>query len=105
MFTVAGVSTFAGKTKVRYANDMVSRVKILIKSGHADINIMDLPLAMTKLEAINYLKTTDLMQTPRFAEAIQLAYEKYSDMPVVRVSNLSIDAIKARAGITSPEAA
>lgn len=105
MFSVAGVSTFAGKTKVRFANDMVSRVKILIKGGHDDINIMDLPSAMTKLEAIAYLKTTDLMQTARFADAIHTAYEKYSDMPTVRVSNLSIDAIKARAGIASPEAA
>lgn len=105
MFTVAGVSTLNGKTKVRFANDMVSRVKILIKDGHADINILELPSAMTKLDAIAYLKTTDLVNTPRFAEAIELAYEKYSDMPAVRVSNLSIDAIKARAGIASPEVA
>ena len=39
MFKVTGISTFQGKTKVRFANDLVSRVKILVKSGHEDINL------------------------------------------------------------------
>ena len=35
-FAVAGVSTQAGKTKVRFANDTM-RIKILAKNGHTDI--------------------------------------------------------------------
>ena len=32
LYTVAGTSTFNGKTKVRFANDYVSRFKILTKN-------------------------------------------------------------------------
>lgn len=48
-FAVAGVSTLAGKTKVRFANDMM-RIKILAKNGHTDVQLVDLPREMTKAE-------------------------------------------------------
>jgi hypothetical protein len=48
-FAVAGVSTLNGKTKIRFAND-VMRIKILAKNGHTDINLVDLPHEMTKSE-------------------------------------------------------
>jgi hypothetical protein len=48
-FAVAGVSTFEGKTKVRFANDTM-RVKILGKNGHSDVQLVDLPHEMTKAE-------------------------------------------------------
>lgn len=103
MFKVTGVSTLDGITKVRFANDFVSRVKMLIKAGHDDIELMELPEAMSKADAVAYLKTTDLMQTARFAEAITLADEKYNLNYAVKLSkpNLTLAAIKARAGITS----
>ena len=41
MFKVIGISTLNGVTKVRFANDMVSRVKILNKDGHKDINLIE----------------------------------------------------------------
>jgi hypothetical protein len=48
-FAVAGVSTLQGKTKIRFAND-VMRIKILAKNGHTNINLVDLPHEMTKAE-------------------------------------------------------
>jgi len=48
-FAVAGVSTQAGKTKVRFANDTM-RIKILAKNGHTDIDLIELPREMTKGE-------------------------------------------------------
>ena len=48
-FAVAGVSTYEGKTKVRFANDTM-RVKILAKNGHTDVQLVDLPREMTKAE-------------------------------------------------------
>jgi len=48
-FAVAGVSTQAGKTKVRFANDTM-RIKILAKNGHTDIDLIELPREMTKAE-------------------------------------------------------
>jgi hypothetical protein len=103
MFKVTGVSTQDGLTKVRFANDFVSRVKMLIKAGHDDIELLELPEAMSKADAVTYLKTTELMQTARFAEAITLADEKYNLNYAVKLTkpNLSLAAIKARAGITA----
>ena len=101
MFKVTGISTLNGQTKVRFANDLVSRVKILNKDGHKDINLVELPNALSKADCVKYLKTTDLYQTPAFAAAIDAADDKYSGMGTVKVSKseLSLDAIKARAGI------
>jgi hypothetical protein len=100
-FKVVGVSTLNGVTKVRFANDFVSRVKMLIKAGHNDIELIELAEPLTKADAVTYLKTTDLMNTARFAEAIGLADEKYNHNYTVKLSrpNLSLEAIKARAGI------
>ena len=102
MFKVTGVSTQNGKTKVRFANDLVSRVKILVKSGHTDIELVELPAALSKLDCAKYLKTSDLYANPKFAEAIDTAIDKYSVRDYVKVSKpeLSLDTIKARAGIT-----
>jgi hypothetical protein len=54
-FTVAGVSTQYGITKVRFANDLASRVKLLSKGGHSPLELMELPKAMTKAEACQHL--------------------------------------------------
>ena len=103
MFKVIGVSTLNGVTKVRFANDMVSRVKILNKDGHKDINLIELTAPLSKAEAVKHLKTTDLYV--KFADAINTADSKYNGTATVKVSKPSLDAIKARAGITTPEVA
>ena len=54
-FTVAGVSTQNGITKVRFANDIVARTKLLSKGGHSPLELVELPKAMTKAEACQYL--------------------------------------------------
>jgi hypothetical protein len=62
LFTVAGTATNAdGTVKARFANDLVARIKILNKAGCTDINLVELPRAMTKLEALQYIQET---QTP-----------------------------------------
>ena len=99
-FKVVGVSTHNGKTKVRFANDLVSRVKMLVKGNHTNIELQELPEAMSKADAVTYLKTTDLVNTPLFAEAIATADEKYNTVKVSKPA-ISLDAIKARAGIAA----
>lgn len=96
-FQVAGISTHNNRTKVRFANDFVTRLKMLVKGGHTDVNLMSLPRPMTKPEAVEYLKTTDLYQ--QFPEAIDTAMEKYN--PTVKVQNVSLASIKLRAGINT----
>jgi uncharacterized protein YoaH (UPF0181 family) len=63
LFTVAGTATNAdGTVKARFANDLVARIKILNKAGCTDINLMELPKAMTKLEALQHLQSLGITQ-------------------------------------------
>ena len=101
MFKISGVSTFNGEVKVRFANDM-TRIKILDKGGHTDIVLIDLPHEMDKPEVVKYLLTTELMQTPAYAEAIEDANEKYS--PKAKAAVLKTGSTKA-AKVAKPKAA
>jgi hypothetical protein len=97
MFKVIGISTLNGVTKVRFANDMVSRVKILNKDGHKDIDLVELPTALSKGDCVKHLKASDLYA--KFASAIDAADAKYNSLGTVKVTKPSLEAIKARAGI------
>jgi hypothetical protein len=96
-FAVAGVTKGKNGYKVRFANDM-TRVKILAKT-ETDINLIDLPKAMTKPELVSFLKTSELYLKAEYREAIDAADTKYNDAGTVRVKAAapSMDAIKARA--------
>ena len=59
LFTVAGTSNLNGVVKFRFANDLKSRVKVLQRNGHTDINLMELPEAMSKERAIAFLEAQD----------------------------------------------
>lgn len=64
LFTVIGVSTLAGKTKVRFANDLATRIKNLVKGGHTNVELFELPEAMTKEAALAYVKANSLFAIP-----------------------------------------
>lgn len=55
MFTVAGVSRNQGFIKVRFCSDKILRIKNLQKQGDTDIDLIDLPNPMTKVEACQFL--------------------------------------------------
>lgn len=72
-FTHAGVSKLDGEFKVRFAND-ASRIKVLIKNGHTDIDIVELKNPMTKEEAVAYLLSIDFATRDGVTnEAVQAA--------------------------------
>lgn len=75
LFTVAGTARNAdGTVKARFANDLVARIKILNKAGCTDINLVELPRAMTKLEALQYLTEQGITEGDAgFAVANKLA--------------------------------
>jgi hypothetical protein len=74
LFTVAGTATNPdGTTKARFANDLVARIKILNKAGCTGINLVELPKAMTKLEALQYLQTQNPEGDAGYAVANKLA--------------------------------
>jgi hypothetical protein len=57
-FTVAGTSKLKGEYKVRFANDTM-RVKVLEKHEHTDVILVELPKAMSKLDAVKHIATLD----------------------------------------------
>ena len=73
-FTVVGTATNAdGTVKARFANDLVSRIKILHKAGCTDINLQELPNAMTKLEALQFLTAQGVDGNAGYAVASKLS--------------------------------
>ena len=54
-FAVAGYSTLNGRTKLRFANDIM-RIKILAKNGHENLELVNLPREMTKREIALYMQ-------------------------------------------------
>jgi hypothetical protein len=63
-FTVVGVSTLNGKTKVRFANDFAGRIKNLVKNGHTNVELFELPTAMTKDAALAHVQANNLFTIP-----------------------------------------
>ena len=109
-FTHAGVSKLNGTFKVRFANDSL-RTKVLIKSGHTDIDLIELKHAMTKEDAVAYLLsidfatqngvTNDAVQSALLAEVGKRSEkpakaEKTAKAPKAKKSTPSMDAIKAK---------
>jgi len=90
-FKIAGVSKLKGSYKVRFANDM-TRVKVLAKTGHSEIELIELPKAMSKPELVTHLKTTALYNRAEFKQAIDAADEKYNGSATVKVAGVKVKA-------------
>ncbi len=86
-FKVAGTSKLpTGETKVRFANDM-TRVKVLLKGGHTDIDLVELPKAMTKEDIVAYLIKMD-----------------FADGNADKAAAIQAEAAKRKVGEASPKA-
>jgi len=108
LFSVAGVSKLNGVYKVRFANDLVGRIKALSKS-HEDVQLFELPREMSKSEVVAFLKAHELYTNPAYREAIDSADEKYNGAKTVKVKAAkaapSLEAIKARVEAKDAETA
>jgi len=92
-FSVAGTATNPdGTTKARFANDLVARIKILNKAGCTNINLVELPREMTKLEALQYLTEQGITEGDAgFAVANKLAEKS----KLAKKGELKVKATKA----------
>lgn len=72
LFTVAGVSTHNGSVDLRFTNHLNTRKTVLAKNGHTDINLIELPKAMTKDEAIAHLASTEPFKGMAAVKAAQM---------------------------------
>ena len=58
LFSVAGTSALEGVVKFRVANgSAAARTKVLVRSGHTDIKLVDLAKPMSKADAIAFVKS------------------------------------------------
>ena len=74
LFKYAGYSvTESGQYKARFGNDMVSRIKKLTANSNTDTWFAELPEAMTKKDACNYLlqNNEDLSSSYEIKDALQ----------------------------------
>jgi len=72
-YTHAGVSTLNGVVKLRLAND-AARVKTLEKNGHTGIELIELVIPMSNIEAAEYLLDNGFQyDVPSSVAAITLA--------------------------------
>jgi len=101
LFTVAGTATNAdGTAKARFANDLVARIKILNKAGCTNINLMELPRAMTKLEALQYIQET---QTPVGDAGYAVANKLAEKTKIAKKGEVRVKATKATASAKSAD--
>lgn len=108
LFKVGGVSKCKSGYKVRFATDL-ARVKILAKTD-TDIQLMELPEAMTKPALVSHLKTTELYQNAEYKAAIDAADAKYNPVATVKVKapkkeKPSMETLKAKAEAKAAEEA
>jgi hypothetical protein len=94
LFTVAGTATNPnGTTKARFANDLVARIKILNKAGCTGINLVELPSAMTKLQALQYLTEQGVTGDAGYAVANKLAEKS----KIAKRGEVKVKAVKTSA--------
>ena len=87
LYKVAGVSTINGVTKVRFANDFVSRLKILYKSGHDDVDLIELGGEHTKAEVCKILLNHPNFQSESAQGAIsEFVVRNCKDMEIEQVA-------------------
>ena len=85
-FEVAGTSTLNGKTKVRFANDYVGRLKILFKNGHENVELIELGSKLTKAEICQILMAHERFQTEEQQSAIgEFVVRNIKELPKTEV--------------------
>lgn len=94
-FNVAGFSTMpSGKRKLRFTtSDLESRIKLLERQGHTDLDLRQLPYPMTKTEAMAFLgvsETDELAPKGVRARALK-ASRSEKTLDVSKINNTASD--------------
>ena len=58
-FTVVGTSVLNGAVKIRFANGLTKRIRVLARNGHSNIALVECD-AMFKLDAAKFALTQDV---------------------------------------------
>lgn len=104
-FKVAGITEHNLNAKVRFTDDIVRRIKQFNKGGATRVELVELPFAMNKIDALNYLVQHSNFQSPSDQATIsEYLHErlKNSNNGTVKVkvkNKPNLEDIKARAKI------
>lgn len=112
LFKVVGITVNGNTTKVRFTDDMVRRIKQFTKGGATRADFIDLPKAMTKVEALKHMQAHASYQSVADQATISDALEdrvKEARKGTVKVkvskkAKPTLAAIKARAPKAAVEA-
>ena len=105
VFTVCGTSKHPEQGyKVRFANDSL-RIKVLTKSKHTDITLIELPEGMSKLAAVQFIKTLDEFSGVGPQSAIADYLDRNDDKPVKATAKSAPGVTKTKAVKATPQVA
>ena len=90
-FKFVGSSVFNGKTKLRFANDIM-RIKVLDKNGHADVNFKELPTQMDKASAVAHLSSIGFAgENADIKAALATAAKHYGEPKAVETTETAVE--------------
>ena len=109
VFKIAGITTHGENSKVRFTDDLVRRIKQFSKGGASRVDLIELPEAMSKVDALKYLQTHADFQSPGDQATISDSLADRTKVVKVKVVKVkatkvvvkpSLEAIAARAKTT-----
>ena len=97
-YSFAGTSVLKGELKVRFANSD-ARAKQLAKLGDTDVNIVQLPRAMDKAEAVAYLLESGFAKDILVRAALEAEVAPKAKVKVPRTVKVRVKSVKPKAKI------
>ena len=99
-YSFAGTSVLKGELKVRFANSD-ARAKQLAKLGDTDVNIVQLPRAMDKAEAVAYLLESGFAKDILVRAALEAEVAPRAKAKAPRIVKVRVKSVKHKAKATA----
>lgn len=95
-YSFAGTSVLKGELKVRFANSD-ARAKQLAKLGDTDVNIVQLPRAMDKVQAVAYLLESGFAKDILVRAALEAEVAPKANVKAPRTVKVRVKSVKPKA--------
>ena len=97
-YSFAGTSVLKGELKVRFANSD-ARAKQLAKLGDTDVNIVQLPRAMDKADAVAYLLESGFAKDILVRAALEAEVAPQAKAKAPRTVKVRVKSVKPKAKV------
>jgi len=102
-YSFAGTSVLKGALKVRFANSD-ARAKQLAKLGDTDVNIVPLPYAMDKVQAVAFLLESGFAKSDAVRTALEAEVAPKTKAKAPRTVRVRAKSVKSKAKVKSTDA-